>query len=204
MATLDKTEFTLQRLRWIAVREQHDAESSKNMAAGQRADVNILRAQIDEANAQIALLDDEIGRTVIAAPFDGIVLTGDLSQSVGAPVQKAQVLFEIAPLDAYRVVVRVPDAEIGSVSPGQTGTLALAALPDQTFAFSVTRVTPVAEVSDGQNAFRVEGRLSAASERLRPNMDGIARISVGRERLIWVWTHRLLATVRMALWTWWP
>ena len=141
---------------------------------------------------------------MITAPFDGMVLSGDLSQSVGAPVQKAQVLFEIAPLDAYRVVIRVPDAEIGRVAPGQEGTLALASLPDQTFPFTVTRVTPVAEISEGQNAFRVEGRLAASSDRLRPNMEGVARIGVGRELLIWAWTHRLVAAVRLALWSWWP
>jgi hypothetical protein len=132
------------------------------------------------------------------------VLSGDLSQSIGAPVQRAQTLFEIAPLDAYRVVMRVPDTDVARVHPGQRGTLILSALPDDRFAFQITRITPVAEVSDGQNAFRVEGKLDRISDRLRPNMEGAARIEAGQERLIWIWTHHLLAAVRIALWSWWP
>jgi len=204
LASLDATEFKLQRLRAIAVREQHQLELSKNLAAGQRADVNILGAQIDEAEAQIALLDDEIARTTITAPFDGIVLSGDLSQSIGAPVQRAQTLFEIAPLDAYRVILRIPDFDIDRVKPGDHGTLTLSALPDDRFSFAVTAITPVAEVSDGQNAFRVEGRLETISERLRPNMEGVTRVDVGQERLIWIWTHHLIEAVRIAIWSWWP
>jgi RND family efflux transporter MFP subunit len=208
LATLDSGELTLQRLRWQAQREQRRTELDRALAGGQRADVNIAQAQISEANAQIALLDEQIARTRIVAPFDGIVLSGDLSQSVGSAVQRAQTLFEIAPLDAWRVVARVPDSEIQRIAPGQRGTLVLTALPDDRFPLAVTMVTPVAETSDGANAFRVEARLEAppdvAIERLRPNMEGAAKIEVGRHHLIWIWTHRLIESARIWLWSWWP
>ena len=76
-----------------------------------------------------------------------MITNGDLSQSVGMPVQRAQVLFEIAPLDSYRVIVRVPDSEIARVAPGEAGTLVLSALPDRHFGLHVVRVTPIAEQS---------------------------------------------------------
>ena len=121
LATLDSAELVLQRLRWVATRGQHRLELDKALAGGQRAEVAIDNAQVDEASAEIALLDEEIARTRITAPFDGLVTSGDLSQSVGTPVQRAQVLFELAPLDSYRVVVRVPDNDIAQIQAGQTG-----------------------------------------------------------------------------------
>ena len=204
LATLDSGELVLQRLRWVAQREQRRLEFDKALAGGQRADVNINQAQINEATAQINLLDEQIARTRIVAPFDGLVLSGDLSQSVGAAVQRTQVLFEVAPLEAYRVIARVPDAEIDRIRPGQNGTLVLTALPDDGYALEVITITPTAEVSEGANAFKVEARLASGTERLRPNMEGVAKIEVGQHHLIWIWTHRLVSAMRIWAWSWWP
>jgi multidrug resistance efflux pump len=204
LASLDGAELNLQRLRWIATREQHRLELNKALSAGQRAEVAIDNAQVEAANSEIALLDEEIARTRIVAPFDGLVISGDLSQSVGVPVQRAQVLFELAPLDSYRVVVRVPDSDVGRVVIGQTGQLVLSALPDDRFAVSVSRVTPVSDQVDGGNFFRVEAKLDRVSDRLRPNMEGVARLSTGEHHLIWIWSHHLIDTVRLWLWAWWP
>jgi RND family efflux transporter MFP subunit len=204
LATLDDAELNLQRLRWMATRQQHQLELDRALATGTRADVNIDSAQVAEAAAEIALLDAQLSRTKILAPFDGLITNGDLSQSVGMPVQRAQVLFEIAPLDSYRVIVRVPDSEIARVAPGNTGTLVLSALPDRHFALHVVRVTPIAEQSEGNNIFRVEARLDETSPQLRPNMEGVAKLDAGRHLLIWAWTHHLIDAIRLALWSWWP
>ena len=204
LATLDSAELVLQRLRWIATSSQHKLELDKALAAGQRAEVAIASAQVDEAAAEIALLDEQIGRTRITAPFDGLVTSGDLSQSVGTPVQRAQVLFELAPLDSYRVVVRVPDSDIARVEANASGSLVLAALPDDSFGLHVTRISPVSEQVDGGNVFRVEAKLDSISDRLRPNMEGVARLDAGRARLIWIWSHHLVESARMALLSWWP
>jgi multidrug resistance efflux pump len=204
LATLDDSELNLQRLRWIATRQQHQSELDRALATGTRADVNIDAAQIAEAAAEIALLDAQLARTRIVAPFDGLITNGDLSQSVGMPVQRAQVLFEIAPLDSYRVIVRVPDNEIARVVPGHGGMLVLSALPDRHFDLHVIRVTPIAEQTEGSNTFRVEARLDGVSPQLRPNMEGVAKIDAGRHLLIWAWTHHLIDAVRLFLWSWWP
>jgi multidrug efflux pump subunit AcrA (membrane-fusion protein) len=204
LATLDDSELNLQRLRWIATRQQHQSELDRALGSGTRADVNIDSAQIAEATAEIALLDAQLARTQIVAPFDGLVTNGDLSQSVGMPVQRAQVLFEIAPLDSYRVIVKVPDSDIGRVAPGEAGTLVLSALPDRHFALHVVRVTPIAEQSDGVNSFHVEAKLDEISPQLRPNMEGVAKLDAGRHLLIWVWTHNLIDAARLLLWSWWP
>jgi RND family efflux transporter MFP subunit len=204
LATLDDAELNLQRLRWVATRQQHQLELDKAVAAGTRADVNINSAQVAEANAEIALLDAQLARTRITAPFDGLITNGDLSQSVGMPVQRAQVLFEIAPLDSYRVIVRVPDTDIARVAQGATGTLVLSALPDRHFGLHVVRITPIADQADGSNTFRVEARLDETSPQLRPNMEGVAKLNAGRHLLIWAWTHHLTDAVRLWLWSWWP
>jgi hypothetical protein len=101
-------------------------------------------------------------------------------------------------------VLQVDDRDISRVSAGQAGILTLSALPSQTFDFAVERITPVATAEEGRNYFRVEATLDAGSERLRPGMNGVAKVHIGERRLIWIWTHGLVDWFRLWWWSWWP
>ena len=179
-------------------------EYNRALAERARADINIIKAQIDQAAAQIALLDEQIARTKLTAPFDGLVISGDLSQSIGAAVQRGEELFEIAPLQSYRVILEVEETDIANIQIGQTGNLVVSALPNELFAYSVDRITPVSESEEGRTFFRVEAYLDMASHRLRPGMGGIAKTQVERRHLAWIWTHQLLDWLRLKLWAWLP
>ena len=69
---------------------------------------------------------------------------------------------------------------------------------------TLAKITPVSTARDGRNFFRVEARLDEPSQRLRPGMEGVSKITVGSRRLIWIWTHRLVDWVRLWAWSWWP
>ncbi|MEL7301262.1 MAG: HlyD family efflux transporter periplasmic adaptor subunit [Pseudomonadota bacterium] len=208
LATLNDQDLTLERLRWTTARSQREIEFSRALAEGQRAEANIIRSQIAQADAQLGLIDAQLSRTRIAAPFDGIVVAGDLSQSVGTAVERGQELFRIAPLDAFRVALEVDEADIAEVEAGQEGELRLAASPDQSLAFRVTQITPVAAQQDGRNFFRVEASLDPAADGtldwVRPSMEGVARIDVEERLLVAVWTRHLRNWLRLMAWRFSP
>lgn len=204
LATLDDKDLVLERLRWTTTRNQRQTEYSRALAERERAEINIIKAQIDQAEAQIALIDEQILRTRLVAPFDGILVEGDLSQSVGGAVQRGEELFKLAPLDSYRVILEVDEVEISDVAVGQHGMLLMSAIPDEPIPYTIEMITPVAEAREGRNYFRVEAKLEQASDRLRPGMEGVAKTDAGQRLLIWVWTHKLLTWARITLWTWWP
>jgi len=204
LATLDDRDLKLEQVRLSTEQAQYRRERRQAAAEGDRARVRILTAQIEQAEAQLALIDEQLARTRLTAPFDGILVSGDLSQSLGAPVQQGEVLFEVAPADAYRVQLAVAEGDIDDLAVGQTGTLVLAALPEQRLPMEVTLITPVATVVDGQNSFAVEARLTETPKRLRPGMEGVGKIDIGERRLIWIWTRGFLDWARLKLWAWWP
>ncbi len=204
LVTLDDTELLLERERYLAERGQRQVRRDTALAENNRAEVGIISAEIAETDARIALVEESLSRAEITAPFDGLVVAGDLSQSEGAPVQRGDLLFEIAPLDSYRVLLWVRDGDVGDVHPGQRGKVLLSALADQSFPVRVETVTAVTEVHDGENAFRVEARLQARDDRLRPGMEGVGKLEVGERRLIWIWTHRLWDWLRLQAWAWLP
>lgn len=204
LASIDDHDLALERLRRMSERAQRLAEYQKALAERKAATVNVIKAQLDQASAEIALLDDQIARAKLRAPFDGLVVSGDLSESVGASVERGKELFEVAPLSSYRVIVDVEDRDIDEVRTGQKGMVLMSSLPDVPIPFTVETITPVAEAHEGRMVFRVEGRLDRVTDRVRPGMRGVAKIDVDERRIAWIWTHKLVDWTRLRLWAWLP
>lgn len=204
MVRLEDRDLQLERLKWASEREQHARHYLDAMAEHDRPRLRVAKAQMDEAAAQLALVEEQLARTQIAAPFAGMVVSGDLSQSLGAPVERGQMLFQVAPLESYRVMVEVDERDVGQVQVGQRGVLTLAAVPGERLPFAVERLTPVSVASEGRNYFRVEARLEQASPWIRPGMEGVAKIDAGERKLLWIWFHPLIDWLRLWLWSWLP
>lgn len=204
LAALEDEELQLERLRWESQKQQREREYSRALSTDDRAQVRILGAQVDQAAAQIQLLDQQLARSRITAPFDGILVSGDLSQSLSAPVERGEVLFELAPLDSYRVILRVDERDIGEVSVGQHGELALQGVARQTLPLVIDKITPVATAEEGRNFFRVEADLTEPSGALRPGMQGVAKVDIGTRKIFWIYTHKLAYALRMTIWSWLP
>jgi RND family efflux transporter MFP subunit len=202
LAAMDDRDLRLEYFKWASQRAQYSKQYQEAMAQHDRAQASIVQAQVDQAEAQMNLLAEQLGRTQIAAPFDGLIVSGDLNQTLGASVKRGQVLFEVAPLNSYRVVLEVDESEIAALAIGQKGSLLLSSLPGETFPVTVSHITPVTQSREGRTYFRVEALLDHTSDRLRPGMDGVAKIDVGNRKLIWIGTHKLLDWLRLTLWSW--
>ncbi len=204
MARLEDRDLRLERARWTAELEQAQRKVQQALAQADRGTMGVMAAQAHQAEAQLALVDEKLARAQIEAPFDGVVVSGDLSQLIGTPVELGKTLFEVAPLEGYRVVLQVDDRDIARVAVGQRGELVLSSLPDRVLPFTVSTVTPVASQHDGRNVFRVEAQVHGVPARLRPGMEGIGKVVVGERSLLWIWTHGFVDWLRLTLWAWTP
>ncbi len=204
MARLDDRDLALERLRLTTSRSQRRAEYDQALAARERAQANIIETQIRQIDSQIALMDEQIARTEIRAPFVGVVVSGDLSQSIGATVERGEELFRIAPLDGYRVVMEVDEGDLTYIEQGQTGQLRVTSLPDVPLEYEITRITPISDQREGRNFFRVDATLLDNDPRLRPSMEGVARTRIDERLLFEVWTRPLVDWARLAFWRWKP
>ncbi len=179
LAALDDRDLVLERARWIAEHEQAAQKYRDALARRERAEAVILAAQMRQAQAQLALVEEKLARSRITAPIAGLVVTGDLSQRLGSPVESGEMLFEIAPLDAYRVVIQVDERDIAYVQVGQTGAHGAHRPPGRADPFKVGNVTAISEQQDGRNVFRVEAEVDGTAADLRPGMEGVGKIAVG-------------------------
>ena len=204
LARLDDGELMSQWRQSSGEVEKLQNEYRQALASLDRAEAAILQARLNQARARTALLEKQLSQLDLKAPLDGVVVSGDLSRSLGAPVERGQVLFEVSPLDQYRIVLHVDEAQINSVAVGQEGTLALTAAPGQRWPFIVKRLSPVFQTSESGVVYRVEALIQGPTDTLRPGMEGYGKIDIGNRSLGWVLFHQLANWLRVQLWLWSP
>ena len=201
LAQLSSQDLELERKRRESELRQHENAFRAAEARNDRTQMVISQSRAAEAQALLALAEGQLERSQLAAPFDGVVIRGDLAQNLGAPVQKGEVLLVLAPSDSFRLIVEVDEADIAAVRPGQHGQLALAARPEEPLRFTTRRVVPVATTADGRNYFEVEATPDHAQANLRPGLSGVAKIEAGERPLAWLLLHRFATWLRLAVWT---
>ncbi len=202
LVLLNDHDLKLEHEKLLTKRNKTTKEYQEALALRQRAKISIFLAQIAQVDAQISLIEQRLKRIQLKAPFAGIVVSGDLSHSLGAPIQKGDPLFEIAPLGNYRVALSVDDHDVSKLKIGQTGSLRLVGLPYEQLSLVISRITPIAAAHQGGNYFHVEATISdIQGSHLRPGMQGITKIEVGNESILWVWTHALIERLRLWLWS---
>jgi len=200
LAELASQDLELERRRRASELRQHENAYRAAQARADRAQMVTLQARAAEAQAMLSLVEAQLQRARIEAPFDGIVIKGDLSQNLGAPVQRGEVLMVLAPSDSFRLILEVDEADVAAVRAGQRGELALAAQPDRTLPFVTRRIVPVASAADGRNFFEVEAALEETPPQLRPGLSGVAKVEAGSRALGWLLAHRALDWLRLAWW----
>jgi len=202
LAQLDDHDLRVERSKWASERDQYDNKLREAMAGHDLTAMQVVGAQLREAQAQLDLLDDKLSRVKVLAPYDGVVVTGDLSQQIGTPLEAGKKLFEIAPLHSYRIILQVDERDISQVRVGQSGELVMAGLAGEPMPFTVAKIMPVATAQDGRNFYRVEARLKQDSPLLLPGMEGVGKIGAGDRKLGWVLLHSLFDWLRVNLWSW--
>lgn len=197
---LDVHELELERNRWLAETAQLDKRYSEALAQEEAAPIVLARAQLEQAQSQLRLAEHRLERATLRAPMDGVLISGDLTQKVGMPVERGQELMTLAPATGWRVVAEVEEQAINPVREGQWAQVLLPGASGEPVRFRITRIAPVATQADGRNVFEVEGTPEAASAALRPGLRGVVRIEVGERALGAIWWDRAWQAWRRLSW----
>jgi multidrug resistance efflux pump len=202
LVDLVEGDLRLERERWTSQLAQHENAYAAAMGRSDRASAATSLSRISEAQSQLSLVDEQLLRGRVTAPFDAVVIQGDLSQAIGTPVRQGDTLITLAASGRYRVIVDVDEADIGRVEVGQGGQVSLSSLPWGGEGIVVERIAPLAKAVDGRNVFEVEASLPAPPADLRPGLLGRAELVVGRQPPLWAWAGHALDRLRVAWWSW--
>jgi len=203
LAQLDTRQSRLQRMSWISQQATSRRQYEDALARQERTQVQVSNAQMQRAQAEIELLDYQIVQATLVAPFDALIVSGDLNQRIGTMVRQGEELFTLSPSRRFRLAMYIDEFRINDIRKGQTGKMVLAALPDEKFSFTVIRINPIAEVRDGATVYRVEAELKNKEDMLRVGLEGVAQVYVDERLLFSVWTRSLSDWLRLQLWRFW-
>lgn len=143
LATQRKREFDrMAALRPQAFVSQADVDLAETNDRDAAANVEVLQAQLDQAQAALASAELDLGYTTIYSPVDGIVVSRnvDVGQTLAAAFQ-TPILFVIAQdLTHMQVNANVSESDIGGVKEGTEANFRVDAYPKQFFEGVVTQV----------------------------------------------------------------
>ena len=137
------------------------------------ADLERVEAAARSANAALSLLQLQIARSVVRAPFSGVV--GQRFVSLGDYVTTSSPLLTLQTVDPQRAVIEVPERHAASLHSGQTVEFTIAAEPQRKFAARVDFIDPIVDKTN--RTITVKGLAANRDRLLKPGMFIEARLA---------------------------
>jgi RND family efflux transporter MFP subunit len=201
LVELDRRELLLQKADVEAELNSALREAARLEGEGNLAGFRVARLQADQARAKLAILDHRIGQTEIRAPFDGIVVEGDLDQKLLSPVGAGDLLMRLVQVRELYGQLQVDERDIQLLERGSTGRVAFTGRPDERFRVEISNFEPVAQVREEGTVFLVRAALAGQPEDWwRPGMSGVCKIDAGPRSILWILTRRTVGFLRLRLW----
>ena len=135
------------------------------------------RINIQVAQANLDLLNDQIGKMTITAPVDGVVMTRSVDP--GNVVNPGTELLSLARLNDLTITVYIPEDSYGKIKLGQTATVAVDSFPGEMFNAAVVYISKQPEfiprtaqtVSGSRSTvYAIQLKLSDGTGKLKPGM----------------------------------
>jgi len=138
-------------------------------------------AQVQQSEASLKQLEEQLSYTTIVAPMDGVVLSRDVE--IGDAVSSILVLGSTATLvmtvgDTTEVYVKgkVDEADIAHVYMGQPARIKVESFRDRYFQGKVTKISPMGVEKDNVTTFEVRVSINNPGGELKAQMTANAEI----------------------------
>ncbi|MBI5644643.1 efflux RND transporter periplasmic adaptor subunit [Candidatus Kaiserbacteria bacterium] len=156
--------------------------SLKNLAlkkAGSvQADIDAQAARVRAAEADVANGRAQLSKTLIVAPFTGIVT--DVDAKVGAIASSNSTQIKMIGADTYQIESFVPEINIALIKIDNAAAITLDAYGEEvTFVAHVVSIDPAETVRDGVSTYRVVLQFDAKDDRIRSGMTANIVVTAG-------------------------
>ena len=180
---------------------RYQRESEKARANNNLAEMRVGLSLAEQGKARLDLVRYRLAESSIKAPFDGVVVEGDLRERLAAPVKQGDALLRIARLDRLYVEAEVPERDIHEILGKQRGEISFVSQPRLKFPVRIVKIEPAAFPKSEGNVFLVRCEFEQGIETWwRPGMSGLCKLSVEPRTLWWILTHRTVDFLRLKLW----
>jgi putative peptide zinc metalloprotease protein len=182
------------------------ARTARRELLARRAEIHVKRQEAERLAAQIAILSDQLRRSDLTAPCDGVVTTPRVEERIGAHFDAGDAVLDVEDPSSLFTRIFVNEKELADIRSGQPVSLRVAAFPDRLYRGRVSEIAPRA-VPGGTPAFptntvEVRLRVENPTGELRPGTSGWAKIDCGTRPLGAILLRRVSRYLRTEVWTW--
>ncbi|MEJ2516236.1 MAG: efflux RND transporter periplasmic adaptor subunit [Gammaproteobacteria bacterium] len=193
LARLDGDRLRLEMERARANLRKLKQEYDRNVELHERGLVSAgafedIKYELEALRAAYELAQLEYGYTQIRAPIEGVI--ADRFIKLGNTISANDPVFHVTDMDPLLAYVYVPEREFRRLTPGQPAELVVDAIPGQTFAARIQRISPVVDPDTG--TFKVTMEVPDPDSRLKPGM-------FGRFNIVWDAREDTLLVPRVAV-----
>jgi hypothetical protein len=165
-----------------------------------KSQLALLLGKIEERRAEANYLEEQVTRSQVVAPIDGLTLFDDPSEWVGKPVQTGERVMRIAASDDAEVEVWIPLGDAIELPPSAPVELYLSSNPLASVRAVVRYFSQEAQLRpNGSYAYRLRASLVDTAVHHRVGLKGVAKVSAGWVPLVYWILRRPVATVRQTL-----
>jgi GAF domain-containing protein/biotin carboxyl carrier protein len=204
VATLIDREQRLRVEEARALYEVADREVAQHEASLDPVPARQARTRRDRLREEFAILSQELDRTRIVAPADGVVLTPRLERRVGTRLEKGEVFCRVADMSDIGLEILVREADFAYIREGQPVRVKIDSFPTETLRARVELLGHQVTEDEGGRYLTVRARMEAGGKDLRTGMVGRAKIETGRRSVGYVLLRRPVRFLWMTFWSWIP
>ena len=193
-ANLLQAQRQAERMEALAQRENlvsaQQVEEAQTQALVQRQLYEAARYGVAQARSALAEAENQLAKTVIRAPMDGIVTRLNVEEGetaiVGTMNNSGSLLLTIADVGSMEAVVRVDETDVPELHVGDSASVQIDAFPRQTFSGRVTEISHSSVTRPASGAptsgqgqavdFEVKIRLDSPPPMLRSDLSATADI----------------------------
>jgi RND family efflux transporter MFP subunit len=136
------------------------------------------RASVSQAEAQVVQAKSNLNKTILTAPFSGVV--SNVSVSVGETVSLGKLAISMVSVDGLEVEAKVPEIDIVKIKVGSPVEVTLDAYgASVVFPATVTRINPTASTEGTVPVYKVVVTFTGKDDRIKQGMT--ANISITTE-----------------------
>jgi multidrug resistance efflux pump len=199
---MNTDELAIEEANALADQVRYQREAEKARATNGLAEMRIAQALSDQAKAHLDMTRLRLQQSTIRAPFDGVIVEGDLRERIGAPIKQGDALFKSTRLEGMYVEGEINQRDVQNVKLNASGQIAFVTQPKLKYPIRIERIYPAALTKEAENIFLVRAILQGPpADWWRPGMSGLIKVEAGKRTFFWILTHRTVDFLR--LWLWW-
>ena len=204
VATLVDEDYKLAIERYQTRKDMLLREISRSESAFDATSAQLKRIELEQMDHEIRFSADQLARTQLVAPVNGVIVTPRIEEKAGLLIRKGEEFCEIADMKTIRAEIALDEVDVSHLKAGQKVAVKMNSYPTSKFYGEVKLLGATLQEGTSGNHYVVQAEISDPQVLLKQGMVGKAKIETGSHSVGYVLLRKPFYFLWKKLWVWLP